>query len=187
MGLLEANAGLKGKVAVVLGGCGEIQGKAITLALADAGVTIAACDIDEEAVGPSSRRSQLAARGSCPCTPMSPIPSLDRFYDRVAANSTASNRRQPAGWRKTLAVRRHHARAECARYSAQLRLRDRQRPARDSLDSARRPRRQHHQLHHHRGPSRRRDLRRLCRRQGGDHEFQPCPGGRTGAEGSASI
>jgi NAD(P)-dependent dehydrogenase (short-subunit alcohol dehydrogenase family) len=86
MGLLEANAGLKGKVAVVLGGCGEIQGRAITLALAQAGVTIAACDIDEEAV--RTIVPEVEARGSRIMSMHADVTdpeALDRFYDRVAA------------------------------------------------------------------------------------------------------
>jgi NAD(P)-dependent dehydrogenase (short-subunit alcohol dehydrogenase family) len=86
MGLVEANAGLKGKVAVVLGGCGEIQGKAITLALAEAGVTIAACDINEEAV--RSIVPEVEARGSRIMSMHADVTdpeALDRFYDRVAA------------------------------------------------------------------------------------------------------
>jgi NAD(P)-dependent dehydrogenase (short-subunit alcohol dehydrogenase family) len=50
MGLLEAHAGLAGKVAVVVGGAGEIIGRAVTLGLAKAGVSIATCDIHEDAV-----------------------------------------------------------------------------------------------------------------------------------------
>ena len=86
MGLLDANAGLKGKVAVVLGGCGEIQGRAITLALADAGVRIAACDIDEEAV--KTIVPEVEARGSLIMSMHADVTepeALDRFYDRVAA------------------------------------------------------------------------------------------------------
>jgi 3-oxoacyl-[acyl-carrier protein] reductase len=86
MGLLEANAGLKGKVAVVLGGCGEIQGRAITLALAEAGVTIAACDIDEEAV--RTIVPEVEARGSRIMSMYADVTdpeALDRFYDRVTA------------------------------------------------------------------------------------------------------
>jgi NAD(P)-dependent dehydrogenase (short-subunit alcohol dehydrogenase family) len=86
MGLLEAHAGLAGKVAVVLGGCGEIQGRAITLALADAGVSIAACDIDAEAV--KSIVPEVEARGVRMLSMLADITDpeqLDAFYDRVAA------------------------------------------------------------------------------------------------------
>jgi NAD(P)-dependent dehydrogenase (short-subunit alcohol dehydrogenase family) len=50
MSLLEAHAGLAGKVAVVVGGAGGFMGRGVTLGLARAGVRIAACDNDEEAV-----------------------------------------------------------------------------------------------------------------------------------------
>src|SRR5579862_5294323 len=86
MGLLEAHAGLKGKVAVVLGGCGEIQGRAITLALAEAGVTIAACDINKDAV--SAIVPEVEARGSKIMSMYADVTKpdeLDRFYDRVEA------------------------------------------------------------------------------------------------------
>jgi NAD(P)-dependent dehydrogenase (short-subunit alcohol dehydrogenase family) len=86
MGLLEAHAGLAGKVAVVLGGCGEIQGRAITLALADAGVSIAACDIDEAAV--KAIVPEVEARGVRMLSMHADVTDaeqLDRFYDRVEA------------------------------------------------------------------------------------------------------
>jgi NAD(P)-dependent dehydrogenase (short-subunit alcohol dehydrogenase family) len=86
MGLLEAHAGLAGKVAVVLGGCGEIQGRAISLALAEAGVSIAACDIDDEAV--KTIVPELQKHGvrilSMHADVTDPV-QLDAFYDRVAA------------------------------------------------------------------------------------------------------
>src|SRR5580693_1681239 len=84
MGLLDARANLSGKVAVVLGGCGEIQGRAITLALAEAGVSIAACDINEEAV--QTIVPAVESRGvrilSMPADVTDPK-ALARFYDRV--------------------------------------------------------------------------------------------------------
>jgi NAD(P)-dependent dehydrogenase (short-subunit alcohol dehydrogenase family) len=86
MGLLEAHAGLAGKVAVVLGGCGEIQGRAITLALADAGVSIAACDINDEAV--KSIVPEVEKRGVRILAMHADVTDpeqLDRFYDRVEA------------------------------------------------------------------------------------------------------
>jgi NAD(P)-dependent dehydrogenase (short-subunit alcohol dehydrogenase family) len=86
MGLLEAHAGLAGKVAVVLGGCGEIQGRAVTLALADAGVSVAACDIDEDAV--RTIAPEIEARGVRAMTMHADVTDarqLDRFYDAVAA------------------------------------------------------------------------------------------------------
>ncbi len=84
MGLLEAHAALSGKTAVVVGGCGEIQGRAITLALARAGVTIAACDKHPEAVRnivPEVERlgGRILAREADVLDPE----ALDRFYDEV--------------------------------------------------------------------------------------------------------
>jgi NAD(P)-dependent dehydrogenase (short-subunit alcohol dehydrogenase family) len=85
MGLVEAHAGLAGKVAVVLGGCGEIQGRAISLALADAGVNIAACDIDAaavEAIVPEIERRGV--RAMTLHADVTDAAQLDRFYDRAA-------------------------------------------------------------------------------------------------------
>jgi NAD(P)-dependent dehydrogenase (short-subunit alcohol dehydrogenase family) len=86
MSLLEAHAGLAGKVAVVLGGCGEIQGRAITLALADAKVSIAACDIDAAAV--ASIVPEVESRGVRMLSIHADVTderALDRFYDQVEA------------------------------------------------------------------------------------------------------
>jgi NAD(P)-dependent dehydrogenase (short-subunit alcohol dehydrogenase family) len=86
MGLLEAHAGMAGKVAVVLGGCGEIQGRAITLALAAAGVNIAACDIDKSAVKAIVPEVEaLGVRILAMEADVTDPAALDRFYDRVAA------------------------------------------------------------------------------------------------------
>lgn len=86
MGLLEAHAGLAGKAAVVIGGCGEIQGRAITLALVKAGVAVAACDIDEAAVRAivpevTALGGKILARHADVADPA----ALDAFYDQVAA------------------------------------------------------------------------------------------------------
>src|SRR5262245_50547405 len=86
MGLLEAHANLAGKTAVVLGGCGEIQGRAITLGLARAGVRIVACDINEEAV--RAIVPEVEAVGSSILSVHADVTDreqLDAFYDRVAA------------------------------------------------------------------------------------------------------
>jgi NAD(P)-dependent dehydrogenase (short-subunit alcohol dehydrogenase family) len=86
MGLLEAHAGLAGKVAVVVGGCGEIQGRAITLALAKAGVAIAACDIDDAAVRAIVPEVEaLGARIVAMHADVADPAALDAFYDRVEA------------------------------------------------------------------------------------------------------
>jgi NAD(P)-dependent dehydrogenase (short-subunit alcohol dehydrogenase family) len=85
MGLLDARSNLAGKVAVVLGGCGEIQGRAISLALAASGVSIAACDIDEQAV--KTIVPEIEAHGVRAFTMQADVTSpaaLDRFYDGVA-------------------------------------------------------------------------------------------------------
>jgi len=84
MGLLEAHAGLAGKIAVVVGGCGEIQGRAYTMALAKAGVHIAACDKHEDAV--AAIVPQVKALGvRCLAFPadIADAATLDAFYDRV--------------------------------------------------------------------------------------------------------
>jgi NAD(P)-dependent dehydrogenase (short-subunit alcohol dehydrogenase family) len=86
MGLLEAHAGLAGKVAVVVGGAGGHIGRGVTLALAKTGVQIAACDNDEEAT--RSIVPEVEACGirilSCLADVRDPK-ALDAFYDRVAA------------------------------------------------------------------------------------------------------
>jgi NAD(P)-dependent dehydrogenase (short-subunit alcohol dehydrogenase family) len=74
---------LQEKVAVVVGGAGGI-GRAITLALAEAGAHIATCDIDTQ----SSRSiaSEVAARGKkvlSTVADVSDVEALDRFYDGV--------------------------------------------------------------------------------------------------------
>jgi NAD(P)-dependent dehydrogenase (short-subunit alcohol dehydrogenase family) len=84
MGLLEAHAGLAGKVAVVVGGAGGFMGRGITLALAQAGVRIAACDNDEEAL--RTIVPDVEAFGSRILSVRADVTdadSLDAFYDRV--------------------------------------------------------------------------------------------------------
>jgi 3-oxoacyl-[acyl-carrier protein] reductase len=84
MSQLDARAKLSGKVAVVLGGCGEIQGRAITLALADAGVHIAACDINQEAV--KTIVPEVESRGVRILSMYADVTdteALGQFYDRV--------------------------------------------------------------------------------------------------------
>jgi NAD(P)-dependent dehydrogenase (short-subunit alcohol dehydrogenase family) len=86
MDLLEAHANLAGKVAVVVGGCGEIQGRAITLALAKAGVAVAACDIDEAAVRAIVPEVEaLGSRILAVHADVADPAALDAFYDRVEA------------------------------------------------------------------------------------------------------
>ncbi len=84
MGLLEAHAGLAGKVAVIVGGCGEIQGRAYTLALARAGVHIAACDNHEDEVASIVPEVEaLGVRIMAYHADVADSVALDAFYDRV--------------------------------------------------------------------------------------------------------
>jgi NAD(P)-dependent dehydrogenase (short-subunit alcohol dehydrogenase family) len=86
MGLLEAHAGLAGKTAVVIGGAGEIVGRAVTLGLARAGVRIAACDIDEEAVRTIVPEVEaLGSRILSVHADVADSEALDGFYDQVEA------------------------------------------------------------------------------------------------------
>jgi 3-oxoacyl-[acyl-carrier protein] reductase len=84
MGLLEAHAGLAGKVAVVVGGAGGFVGRGVTLALAKAGVHIAACDNDEEAVRTIVQEGEaLGSRILSMRADVVDADALDAFYDRV--------------------------------------------------------------------------------------------------------
>ena len=86
MSLLDAHAGLAGKVAVVVGGAGGFIGRGVTLALAKAGVVIAACDNDDDAV--RTITSEVAALGSRILSVRADVldpDALDAFYDRIEA------------------------------------------------------------------------------------------------------
>jgi 3-oxoacyl-[acyl-carrier protein] reductase len=86
MGLLEAHAGLAGKVAVVVGGAGEIIGRAVTLGLAKAGVSIATCDIHKDAVAAIVPEVEaLGARILSVHADAGDPQALDAFYDEVGA------------------------------------------------------------------------------------------------------
>jgi NAD(P)-dependent dehydrogenase (short-subunit alcohol dehydrogenase family) len=86
MGLLEAHAGLAGKVAVVVGGAGGFMGRGITLGLAQAGVHIAACDNDDEAVRTIVQDVEaLGSRILSVRADVTDADALDAFYDRVEA------------------------------------------------------------------------------------------------------
>lgn len=86
MGLLEAHAGMAGKVAVVVGGAGEIQGRAITLGLAKAGVSVATCDKHEDAVAAIVPEVEaLGVRILSAHADVADADALDAFYDRVEA------------------------------------------------------------------------------------------------------
>ena len=84
MSLLEAHAGLAGKVAVVVGGAGGFMGRGVTLGLARAGVHIAACDNDKDAV--RTIVPDVQAFGSRIVSVEADVTdpdALDAFYDRV--------------------------------------------------------------------------------------------------------
>jgi NAD(P)-dependent dehydrogenase (short-subunit alcohol dehydrogenase family) len=86
MGLLEAHAGLAGKVAVVVGGAGGFVGRGVTLGLARAGVHIAACDNDEAAVRAIAPEVEaLGPRILAVPADVTDEQSLDAFYDRAGA------------------------------------------------------------------------------------------------------
>lgn len=86
MGLLEAHAGLAGKTAVVVGGAGEIVGRAVTLGLARAGINIATCDKHEEAVDAIVGEVQkLGPQILSAHADVTDPDALDRFFDRVEA------------------------------------------------------------------------------------------------------
>lgn len=85
-GLLEAHAALKGKVAVVIGGAGGV-GRGVTLALAQAGIDIALCDIDDEALKTIAPDVQALGRKIVAMhTDVCDEAALDHFYDKVAAS-----------------------------------------------------------------------------------------------------
>ena len=84
MNSLDARAGLSGKCAVVVGGAGGI-GRAVSLALAQAGVAIAACDLDESAS--RSIVAEVEAFGQKALSMQVDVcdaDALDRFYDQIA-------------------------------------------------------------------------------------------------------
>jgi NAD(P)-dependent dehydrogenase (short-subunit alcohol dehydrogenase family) len=86
MGLLEAHAGLAGKIAVVVGGAGGLMGRGVTMGLAKAGVHIATCDNDEDAVG--AIVPDVEALGSkilAVSADVTDANALDTFYDKVEA------------------------------------------------------------------------------------------------------
>jgi len=85
MGLLEAHAALAGKSAVVVGGATGI-GRAITLALARAGMGIAACDNDAEGVRAIVPEVEaLGGRILSLHADVRDAAAVDGFFDRVEA------------------------------------------------------------------------------------------------------
>ena len=86
MGLLEAHAGLAGKVAVVVGGASGFIGRAVTLSLAKAGVSVAVCDNDAPAVEAIVGEVEALGTGARILSVQADVvepEELDGFYDRV--------------------------------------------------------------------------------------------------------
>ena len=83
MGYLEERANLAGKIAAVVGGA-EGVGAAATLALAKAGVDIAFCDINAEALKETRTAVQaLGRRVSAHVTDAWDLDQLGRFFDSI--------------------------------------------------------------------------------------------------------
>jgi len=86
MGLLEANAALSGKVAVVVGGAAGFIGRGVTLGLVQAGVTVVTCDNDREglsAIGPEAEA--MGGQVYPVYADVTEPDTLDAFYDKVEA------------------------------------------------------------------------------------------------------
>jgi NAD(P)-dependent dehydrogenase (short-subunit alcohol dehydrogenase family) len=82
-GILEARAKLGGKVAAIVGGGGGI-GRGVTLALAEAGVDLAICDIDETALAATARDAEQSGRDILALRADATDPqALDRFYEAI--------------------------------------------------------------------------------------------------------
>lgn len=84
MTLLEAHEGLAGRVAVVIGGAFGI-GRAITLALAQAGVVLVICDKDAESMAKTAAEvATLGGRIVCVEVDVRNVAALESFFDMVA-------------------------------------------------------------------------------------------------------
>lgn len=82
-GFLDRRANLAGKVAAVVGGGGGI-GAAISLALAEAGVEVAICDIDTAAMSETEAATRAMGRTvTCMTADAADEAALDAFYDAV--------------------------------------------------------------------------------------------------------
>lgn len=83
MGLVEAQASLAGKFAIVVGGAAGI-GRAVTLTLAKAGIGIATCDIDADACRTIVKEVEALGQKIISMeADVCDAAALDRFYDRV--------------------------------------------------------------------------------------------------------
>lgn len=88
MGLRAAHEALKGKVAVVVGGCAGHIGRGVTLALAREGVRIIACDNDREGLATICAEVEQAGSAiSAHYADVADEASLDAFWDAVAAET----------------------------------------------------------------------------------------------------
>jgi len=86
MSLLAQRADLKGKTAIVVGGAAGFVGRGVTLGLVQEGVTVLACDNDEEgiaAIGPEA--AALGGTVHASFADVTDPASLDAFYDRIEA------------------------------------------------------------------------------------------------------
>lgn len=82
-GFLDSRAALRGKVAVIVGGGAGI-GAAVTLALAEAGVDVAFCDIDEaESSATQQSAEALGVRALAQHADVTVVDELDAFYASV--------------------------------------------------------------------------------------------------------
>jgi NAD(P)-dependent dehydrogenase (short-subunit alcohol dehydrogenase family) len=88
MGLREAHAAMKGKVAVVVGGAAGYLGRGTTIGLAKEGVTIICCDNDRE--GLAAIVVEVEAMGgtiSAHYADVTDAASLDAFWDTVEVST----------------------------------------------------------------------------------------------------
>lgn len=82
-GFLDERARLSGKVAALIGGGGGI-GAAVSLALAQAGVDLAICDIDEAQMAETAQAARALDRKVTTChADATDEAALDGFYDRL--------------------------------------------------------------------------------------------------------
>ena len=180
MGLREAHEAMQGKIAVVVGGAAGYLGRGTTIGLIKEGVRVICCDNDREGlVAIVAEAEAMGGKISAHYADVTDPASLDAFWDTVEAATGHIDIlvNVPGGVARSLfenTSRESHARDIRLNYGYVVDSCQRAIP----LLRKQRRGRQHHQLHHDRGASRRGDLRGLCRRQGGDDQFQPGAGGR---------